>query len=179
MGIRLEYFRLRDNAQTMLLRKNCVIFCLLWKINHKFAVGSQPKTVCGAGGGSLERRCGKGIPTPIGRRKQAVRAGGEDHNILKAFTALCSWRTEIWQFQIFSKTNATVDVCGMCIYAFVSRSFMSAICWQGLCEKVFSYISAWASALLVSRRWAMPEPQFVGRVTVRLPRFFMLQNLST
>ncbi len=27
------------------------------------------------------------------------------------------------------------------------------------------YISAWASALLVSTGWAMPEPQSVGRVT--------------
>ena len=34
------------------------------------------------------------------------------------------------------------------------------------------YISAWASALLVRLNWAMRRPQSVGRVTVRLPRFF-------
>ena len=34
------------------------------------------------------------------------------------------------------------------------------------------YIQAWASALLVLADWAMQEPLCVGRVTVRLPRFF-------
>ena len=74
---------------------------------------------------------------------------------------------------------ATVDVCGMCIYAFFLRGFASAMHGQELCEKVYQYISAWASALLVQLYRAMRRPQYVGRVTVRLPRFFMLQNLST
>ena len=34
------------------------------------------------------------------------------------------------------------------------------------------HIQREASALLVLQRWAMREPQCVGRVTVRLPRFF-------
>lgn len=36
-------------SKTLAFAKNCVIICLLWKINHKFAVGSQPTAVCGAG----------------------------------------------------------------------------------------------------------------------------------
>ena len=67
---------------------------------------------------------------------------------------------------------ATVDVCGMCIYAFFLRGFASAMHGQELCEKVYQYISAWASALLVQLYRAMRRPQSVGRVTVRLPRFF-------
>ena len=35
------------------------------------------------------------------------------------------------------------------------------------------YISAWASALLVSTDRAMPEPQSVGRVTVQIPALFL------
>ena len=34
------------------------------------------------------------------------------------------------------------------------------------------YIQAWASALLVLTTWAMRRPQAVGRVTVKVPRFF-------
>ena len=36
------------------------------------------------------------------------------------------------------------------------------------------FISAWASALLVSTDKAMPEPQSVGRVTVQIPALFFL-----
>ena len=39
---------------------------------------------------------------------------------------------------------------------------------------LYIYIQAWASALLVSDQWAMPEPLNVGRVTDRLPRFFFV-----
>lgn len=35
-------------------------------------------------------------------------------------------------------------------------------------------ISAWASKLLVQLDWAMRRPRFVGRVTGRIPRFFIL-----
>ena len=35
------------------------------------------------------------------------------------------------------------------------------------------YISAWASTLLVQLHWAMRRPRFVGRVTGRIPRFFL------
>ena len=48
VGIRLESSCLQGNAQISSFVKNCVIICLLWKINHKFAVGSQPTAVCGA-----------------------------------------------------------------------------------------------------------------------------------
>ena len=36
------------------------------------------------------------------------------------------------------------------------------------------YIQAWASALLVLTIMGNPEPQSVGRVMVRLPRFFRI-----
>ena len=36
------------------------------------------------------------------------------------------------------------------------------------------FILAWASALLVQLLRAMPEPQDVGRATVRLPRLFCI-----
>ena len=38
------------------------------------------------------------------------------------------------------------------------------------------YISAWASTLLVQQYRAMRRPQNVGRVTGRIPRFFILPS---
>lgn len=39
-----------------------------------------------------------------------------------------------------------------------------------------SYISAWASALLVLLLWAMREPLIVGRAPVWFPRVFFFAN---
>ena len=41
-------------------------------------------------------------------------------------------------------------------------------------KNVGYFILAWASALLVQLLRAMPEPQDVGRATVRLPRLFCI-----
>ena len=38
--------------------------------------------------------------------------------------------------------------------------------------RLYIYISAWASALLVSTNRAMPEPLCVGRVTSMIPTLF-------
>ena len=40
------------------------------------------------------------------------------------------------------------------------------------------YIQAWASALLVLTIMGNPEPQSVGRVMVRLPRFFRIWHFK-
>jgi len=40
------------------------------------------------------------------------------------------------------------------------------------------YISAWASALLVSTDRAMPEPQSVGRATVQIPALFLFKHVK-
>lgn len=44
-------------------------------------------------------------------------------------------------------------------------------------KNVGYFILAWASALLVQLLRAMPEPQSVGRATVRLPRLFLYIDL--
>ena len=41
------------------------------------------------------------------------------------------------------------------------------------------YISAWASTLLVQQHRAMRRPQSVGRVTGRIPRFFILPSAKS
>ena len=74
-------------------------------------------------------------------------------------------------FQLPSKDRASVDALWMCMHlSEVCVSFMRRTPVGEL------YISAWASALLVRLNWAMRRPQSVGRVTVRLPRFFVYIN---
>lgn len=46
---------------------------------------------------------------------------------------------------------------------------MSAADGYGLYSTI---LPAWASALLVFQSWAMRRPLYVGRATVRVPRFF-------
>ncbi len=50
---RLEYFRLRGNAQISAFAKKLYKILFAMKINHKFAVGSQPETVGGGGAEAL------------------------------------------------------------------------------------------------------------------------------
>ena len=87
--------------------------------------------------------------------------------MIKAFT----WRFvldagKLRNFHNSVKNEATVDVHGCVItepkvYLILLRYTDGVV-----------YISAWASALLVRLNWAMRRPPSVGRVTVRLPRFF-------
>jgi hypothetical protein len=48
---------------------------------------------------------------------------------------------------------------------------MSAADGYGLYSTI---LPAWASALLVFQSWAMRRPLYVGRATVRVPRFFYM-----
>lgn len=69
-------------------------------------------------------------------------------------------------FNNLVKNKATVDAYG---YVISKHSGCLRVNASALCAY---YISAWASALLVSTRWAMPEPLHVGRVTGQIPTLF-------
>ncbi len=43
----------------------------------------------------------------------------------------------------------------------------------GALGRLYTYISAWGSALFVSTGWAMPEPQSVERATSTAPTLFI------
>ena len=63
-------------------------------------------------------------------------------------------------------------VCGIMDSSIVSIMRMSYLGW-------IVSISAWASTLLVQLHWAMRRPRFVGRVTGRIPRFFILPSAKS
>ena len=69
---------------------------------------------------------------------------------------------ESGKFEIGILDIATVDDPGMCLYA-------SPYPYRVGCT---IFISAWALTLSVLFQWAIPEPQFVERTTVTIPRFF-------
>lgn len=60
------------------------------------------------------------------------------------------------------KDKATVDVHGYVLY---SHDLSVRSHPRGFFRGFIINISAWASVLLVSTRWAMRRPRFVGRVT--------------
>ena len=69
---------------------------------------------------------------------------------------------ESGKFEIGILDIATVDVPGMCLYASPYPHRVGCTI----------FISAWALTLSVLFQWAIPEPQFVERTTVTVPRFF-------
>ena len=74
----------------------------------------------------------------------------------------------IWQFQFSSKTQSNgrcLCWCGISI-PWVDSHYCMVAYLYGV------YISAWASALLVLTRRAMPEPQVVGRAGKWVPTLF-------
>ena len=85
---------------------------------------------------------------------------------IRRLLTLCSWRMEILQPSIQSKSMATVDVHG-CVFTRHRYTLLYIRHTKGAI-----HIQAWASALLVLTDWAMQRPLCLGRVTVRLPRFF-------
>ena len=74
---------------------------------------------------------------------------------------------------IVVRNEATVDVHGCVI---TSRRYTLLYIRYA---KGAIYIQAWASALLVLTTWAMRRPQAVGRVAVRVPRFFRKYTKKT
>ena len=106
------------------------------------------------------------FPTPIPRMR--VNGGGEMTYIKKdVYLTFCLWRIKTSQIlKTSSKNKAAVDVCGICFifHKLLISKFV----------KIFVYISAWASALLVRTGWAMRRPQSAGWVTGTDSRAFSL-----